>query len=68
MSFEPKCPHCRAEFDVAGTELYLGHTTYWGDEEPAEIDCPHCEKPLFLKEHVIRFWTAGATPEAAADA
>lgn len=61
------CPQCRSAIDMTDGERLQGHVTYWGEDEPVAIDCPHCEVTIYLQEHVARHWTAGRTPEEASE-
>ncbi|GJE54532.1 hypothetical protein [Methylobacterium thuringiense] len=62
---EVRCPHCRHEFNMSEGELYIGRTSYHGEEEPVPTDCPKCEAEVYFKEHVTRTWTVGRTPTEA---
>lgn len=59
------CPYCGVEIDMTDCERVMGHVSFWGEDEPAPEDCPHCGKTVFLQERVERSWTAGKTPDEA---
>lgn len=61
------CPHCGGEIDMTDSERVQGHVSYWGEEEPGQLDCPHCYKPVWMTEHVQRSWTAAKSLEEALD-
>lgn len=62
------CPCCSKVIDMTDSERMQGHVSYWGEDEPAALDCPHCEREIYLQEHVTRTWAAGRTPDEARDA
>ena len=62
------CPHCKATISMDHGENYLGHVTYWGEDEPKPFTCHKCEGDFFVQEHVSRWWEAGKTVEEARDA
>lgn len=42
-NLDPICPHCDAEIDVSGCELYQLY-----DSGEHEITCPECEKTFLV--------------------
>ncbi|SFL17641.1 hypothetical protein [Methylorubrum salsuginis] len=46
-------------------EVLQGHVTYWGQERITCLDCPNCEREVYLQEYVKRWWVAGRTPQEA---
>lgn len=52
------CPACGHEI------YYLDHNglvSYWGDDNPAVIDCEECGARYECKEHVARSWDVTLT-------
>jgi hypothetical protein len=62
------CPHCDHEIDMGDSDIYPRHTTYWGEGGPTADECPKCERPFYIREHVVRTWHVGVTCDAAEDA
>lgn len=61
------CPHCRHEISMQDGERLQGHVTYWGQDKVTSLDCPECEREVFLQEYVKRWWTTGRTPQEACE-
>jgi len=61
------CPYCRKGFAMIDGERLQGHVSYWGEDGPTETNCPSCNVPIFLQEHVTRTWSIGRTPDEASD-
>ncbi|GEL42299.1 hypothetical protein MEX01_28900 [Methylorubrum extorquens] len=61
------CPHCQHEIPMTDGERLQGHVSYWGQGRITSLDCPQCERDVFLQEYVKRWWTAGRTPQEACE-
>ncbi len=61
------CPHCRHVIPMTDGERLQGHVTYWGQGDIPSLDCPKCEREVFLQEYVKRWWSVGRTAEEAAE-
>lgn len=61
----PVCPHCKGEIDMTDCERASPHTSYWGEDEAVEDNCPNCNATIYVTERVRRSWIVGRTSEEA---
>lgn len=48
---EIHCPYCDAEYDSSDEPVAV---SYWGAEDPVEIECEDCGKAFMVQEQVWR--------------